>query len=309
MKNVEVTIGITSFNRFYYLSSLLDSLAVCMPKDILCKIIVADNSSIESDLVKLKQDYSDYQKKIHPHKIEFVTCSPNHWLEAEYVARNAILDNAEGKYLLFLQDDIQCVVKGFFINDLKTIIDNYDCSQILLDGVRRQTVLRKLVRPIRHFGESVDIWQTGHKHFPTMGFASLDLYKEVGHFMINASAGWGQGENDYSNRVNSKFPEKSIFFLQVPPFVGIWNDPRGHYSFIRDGKRKGHYIKAASSDNFYYEILSEPKIKELNSMQIPCSFREIAHPIGWDYAKESDGEQTKYPQQSIIEEGPSEDIL
>ena len=55
--------------------------------------------------------------------------------------------------------------------------------------------------------------------------------------------------------------------------------------------------------------MSESKIKELNSMQIPCSFREIANPIGWDYAKEPDGEQTKYPQQKIIEEGPSEDIL
>ena len=66
MKNIELTIGITSFNRFYYLSSLLDSLALCMPEGILCKIVVADNSSMESDLVKFKEDHSDYQKKNLP---------------------------------------------------------------------------------------------------------------------------------------------------------------------------------------------------------------------------------------------------
>jgi glycosyltransferase involved in cell wall biosynthesis len=308
MNNIEITIGITSFNRFYYLSSLLDSLAICLPKNILCKIVVADNSSVDSNLVNCKNDPSEYIEKFKPHKFQFVNCEPKHWLEAEYVARNAVLENAEGEYLMFLQDDIQCLVDGLFLEDLKNIVDNHDCSQVLLDGVRKQTVRRKMRNPVRHEGKEVDFWQTSHKHFPTMGFSSLKLYKEVGLFMIDASKGWGQGENNYSSRVNKNFPEKSIFFLQVPSFAGIWNDPRGHYSFIRDGKRKGHYIKANSPDNLYYEILRKEKINSLNSREFPSSFTDITFPIGWDYAKEPNGEQKKYPQSKIIEEGPSEDI-
>jgi glycosyltransferase involved in cell wall biosynthesis len=308
MKNIEITIGITSFNRFYYLSSLLDSLALCLPNDIICKIVVADNSSVESSLVNLKNDPTEYVKKFKHHKLQFVNCEPKHWLEAEYVARNAVLENAEGKYLLFLQDDIQGLVEGLFFEDLKNIVDNHNCSQLLLNGVRRQTVRRKMKNPIRHKGKEVDFWETSHRHFPTMGFCSMEIYDKVGLFMIDASKGWGQGENNYSNRVNKQFPEKSIFFLQVPCFSTIWNDPRGHYSFIRDGKRRGYYIKAHSEDNLYYEILTKEKIKDLNSKDSPSSFSDISFPIGWDYAKEPNGEQMKYSQANIITEGPSEDI-
>ena len=63
MSKVELTIGITSFNRFYYLSSLLDSLALCMPDDTICKIVVADNSSIESALVDFKKTTHLIQKR------------------------------------------------------------------------------------------------------------------------------------------------------------------------------------------------------------------------------------------------------
>lgn len=309
MNQPEITIGITSFNRFYYLSSLLDSLALCLPDDITCKIVVADNSSVESSLVNLKNDPSEYVEKFKHHKLQFVNCEPKHWLEAEYVARNAVLENAEGEYLMFLQDDIQCLVNGLFLQDLKNIVDNHPCSQVLLDGVRKQTVRRKMANPVRHQGAEVDFWQTSHKHFPTMGFCSMEIYNKVGSFMIDKSKGWGKGETDYSKRVNKNFPQKSIFFLQVPCFAGIWNDPRGHYSFIRNGKRKGYYIKAASKDNLYYETLSEEKIKDLNSRDFPSSFVDIAMPIGWDYAKEPCGEQKKYPQAKIIQEGPTEDIL
>tara|TARA_Y100000034_G_scaffold132417_1_gene195349 strand:- start:145 stop:1071 length:927 start_codon:yes stop_codon:yes gene_type:complete len=308
MNKPEITIGITSYNRFYYLSAILDSLAICLPKHIPCKVVVADNSSSEPDLVKLINNPSAYREKLEPHLLEFVTCRPKHWLEAEYVARNAVLDNAQGKYLMFLQDDVQCIVKGLFLEDQMNIIDNLNCMQILLDGVRKCTIKRKMNNSLRHTGINVDSWETHHKHFATIGFSSLDLHKKVGSYMIDAGRGWGQGENDYSERVIKAFPNKLVFFLQVPTFIGIWNDPRGNYSVVRDGVRHGHYIKALDERNLYYDILKQDELLKLNKEDFPRSFTDLAKPLGWDYAKEADGEQRKYPWSEIEKEGPSKPI-
>ena len=305
---MDITIGITSFNRFYYLSSLLDSLSVCLPEDVKCKIVIADNSSKEPALLNLINNPGPYQEKLRPHKLEIVSCQPEHWTEAEYLARNAILDHAEGKYLMFLQDDLQCVAKGLFLKDHMTLLDDSNCSIILLTAVRKCTIARKLHNPIRHDFTESSVWETFHPNFPTMGFALREIYQKTGKYRTPRRI-WGQnGELDYSSRVQKTFPNKHNFMSHIPPFVGVWNDPRGHYSFIRNGIRYGHYLPAKSEDNLYYKILDSEQITALNKHSSPAGFSDVAFPIGWDFAKDKNGDQLKYPQPQIQQEGPMQII-
>ena len=301
---MDLTIGITSFNRFYYLSSLLDSLALCLPSDVACKIIIADNSSQEPSLREFISNPSIYQEKLSPHKLQIISCIPEHWTEAEYLARNAILEHAEGKYLMFLQDDLQCVVKGLFLKDHMQLLDDSNCSIILLTAVRKCTIARKLHNPIRHHFTKSSAWETFHPHFPTMGLALREIYEKTGPYQTPQRI-WGlNGELNYSERVQQAFPDKCNFMSHIPPFCGVWNDPRGHYSFIRNGVRYGHYLAAPSSDNLYYEILSEDTLAQLHREPLPVGFSDVAFPIQWDYAKDQDGDQFKYSQDQIQQEGP-----
>ena len=305
---MDVTIGITSFNRFNYLSSLLESLSLCLPSNINFQIIVADNSSTESRLVDFIGSPGLYEEKLRPHQLDIITCIPEHWTEAEYLARNAILEHAQGEYLMFLQDDLQCIVKGLFIEDQIKLLDNWECSIILLTAVRKCTIARKLHNPIQHTLEQTSIWETFHPHFPTMGFAKKEIYDKVGPYKTPQRI-WGlNGELNYSERVQETFPAKCNFMAHIPSFAGVWNDPRGHYSFIRDGMRYGHYLPAQQPENLYYKILDPHTLSELHNQPSPAGFFEVAFPIGWDYAKDKDGDQFKYPQERIQQEGPFEKL-
>jgi hypothetical protein len=96
-------------------------------------------------------------------------------------------------------------------------------------------------------------------------------------------------------------------FSQVPVFVGIWNDPRGHYSFLRNGRRYGHYLPPEG--RLYYRHMTQNEYDDLLDRKETASFADIAHPIGWKYATTPDGDQFKYPQSSIMLEGPVSDII
>jgi hypothetical protein len=61
--------------------------------------------------------------------------------------------------------------------------------------------------------------------------------------------------------------------------------------------------------NSYYENMTQEKYENLLSRSTPASFVDIAVPLDWEYAKNSSGDQEKYPQSQIILEGPVQEIV
>jgi len=301
VKSMKTPVCIISFNRALYLDSLLHSLD-SEKEDF--DIVVVDNGSKESLMKSVFQRWKD--------SIHVIELPGDDWINDEYKAKNAFLDycksnHADAKSSLFLQDDMQYVgPKG----RLKSIVEQFESSTFLnasLTGVRISTIQSTLSgRRVGNF------WQFRDNHYMTTGLHKSEVFDRIGKYSQDYPVKkeyWGRGEDDYHARVVSSYGQNYDIscMLHVPVFVGIWNDPRGHYSFIRDNVRYGHYLPPASGET-YYENLSNEEYERLTSRSVPAGFINIARPVGWNYAVSDDGDQKKYSQANIMFEGPKEAI-
>ena len=304
MINKKIPICIISFNRSYYLRSLLFSL---MDELENFEIVVVENGSTETLMKSVKEEWSS--------KIEWITLPGGNWINDEYRAKNAFLDYCKSKSftldvesVIFLQDDLQYVGPR---GQLKNIIKEYDKNNVILtgiNGIRKSTILSTLSNT-----KIDDVWLLKDSHFGTMGLYKFFVFDEVGKYSDSYPLDerfWGRGEDDYHSRVISKYVGSNWMIsgqAHVPVFVGVWNDPRGYYSFIRNNKRIGHYLPPI--ENTYYRNLSIQEYEQLKSREMPSSFVDVAIPVGWSYAKDNSGDQLKYPQSQIMCEGPFSDIF
>jgi len=298
---MKIPICIISFNRSYYLDSLLASLSEEADNH---EIIVVDNGSTEFNMSKVIKKWENIA--------HFMKLPGGDWINDEYKAKNSFLQHVSKKikkpeHVLFLQDDLQYVGP---VGCLHEMLENVKHENLLLTavtGVRRSTVFSTYSN--RKIGNS---WLISDQHFGTMGLYRYDTFEKVGKYSQNyplEKSFWGRGEDDYHARVISKYSSDRSTCVSahahVPFFVGVWNDPRGGYSFIRNGKRYGHYLPALSDR--YYRNLSKEEYESLEKRLSPSSYTDIAFPIGWSYASK-DGDQLKYPQAKVMEEGPVSDI-
>lgn len=298
MKN---PICIVSFNRALYLDSLLHSLS-CELNDF--DVFVVDNNSKESLMQKVVEKWSK--------NISFLKLPGNDWINDEYKAKNAFLnvvnsEYRESSYSIFLQDDMQYVGPK---NCLKLIAgDLYESNflNVSLTGVRKSTIQATYsnVR-IRN------VWKIKDNHFGTTGLYKNEVFNTVGRYEQDfplTKEYWGRGEDDYNSRVLRTYGHDRFIagYSHVPVFAGVWNDPRGHYSFLRNDKRYGHYLPPHQET--YYSNMTQQEYDALLQRNEPSSFVDIAHPIGWTYAKSTNGDQEKYPQSKIMIEGPEQDII
>jgi len=60
--------------------------------------------------------------------------------------------------------------------------------------------------------------------------------------------------------------------------------------------------------DLYYSRLTRDEYNDHMSEPLPRSFPDVVKPHGWDFARDSAGDQAKYAQQLIIKEGPVEDL-
>lgn len=292
---------IISFNRALYLDSLLHSLSNEL-NDI--DIIVIDNGSTEKKIEEVFHYWKD--------KINVIKLKGGDWINDEYKAKNTFINLCfENKHksnsYLFLQDDMQYVgPKGH----LGKIIDNLSDTKFLnvsVTGVRRSTIISSYSQ-----NKINNVWQLKDNHFGTIGIHKREVFENIGQYSQNypmLKEYWGRGEDDYHSRVISKYGNVLISgFAHVPLFISVWNDPRGHYSFLRNNMRYGEYSPPVGFNKLYYEHVTIEEYNNLLNRNQPSGFIDVAKPLGWDFAKTKDGDQEKYSQQKIMIEGPVKEI-
>lgn len=300
---MKIPICIVSFNRSLYLESLLYSLNSEL-QDF--NVVIVDNNSKELNMQNVFDRWSN--------KVTILKLAGDDWINDEYKAKNAFLDHCKknyssSEYCLFLQDDMQYVGPKTKLRSITDSLNDTEFLNISLTGVRKSTI-KSTYSTIRR----ANVWQTKDNHFMTTGLYKNSVFERVGKYQQDYPMNkeyWGRGEDDYNARVNLEYSQYKLITgcSHVPLFVGVWNDPRGHYSFLRDGKRYGKYEAPISPHKTYYENLSQAQFANLLMKNEPAGFVDVAIPLGWQYACTADGDQEKYPQSKIMLEGPVGEIL
>lgn len=301
----ELTIGITSFNRFFYLRNLLQSFSNIDRRRV--QIIVVDNCSTETGIKEFLENEKN-TGKIHDLFLRGDNQKRN-WTNDEYIAKNIIINNAACDIILFLQDDLQ------FIVDEKTLLsvtESFRKTKALCcesNAIRKSTIVSNYNNSILAF--ETKFWIPKNNHFQTMGFFRSDVFLKFGLYPTEwpqTQEFWGRSEDWYDNHLKTYLPDvKMNISCWVPLFAPVWNDPRGGYAFIRGDKRYGHYLPPLEEN--YYKKLSFEEYKNLEqSTYVPVDFSAISHPVGWNYSIDSNGDQIKYPQSKIMLEGPISDF-
>jgi hypothetical protein len=292
-----VTIAITHCNRRKYLSSVVKSLHPLMSIDNVQKIII-DNCSTEEGT---SQDLDTYEAD----GWEVIRRLDRDWINDEYIAKNEIIQKSKHDLILFLQDDMQFIgTKDFFLQiceEFKSI----PIASLSLTGVRKSTVLSETDKRITR-----NIWSKHDKHFPTTGLFKKIVFDKFGLYRVDWPSDkefWGRSEDEYDNRLKQYLNYDALTAkAHIPIFLSIWNDPRGGYAFIRGNKRYGHYRSAPNG--IFYKHMTDDMITKLCERDVALSFSDVANPDGWCYAADEKGDQVKYPQSRVLEEGPVTDI-
>ena len=296
------TIAITSFNRFKYFKALLKSMSNLSRDNFY--FIVVDNCSVESGL---RNYILEKEESGEIHKAFLRKPEERNWTNDEYIAKNIIIENSPTDSILFLQDDLQ------FIANEKTLIQTIDDFNDLpgvcmeLNGVRKISNFNKFISKRKLTSKNgFNYWAPDDNHFQTMGLFKKQVFNILGKYPVEwpkTQEYWGRSEDVYDSMVKNRFPNAQLnITAQAPLFLPVWNDIRGGYAFIRGNKRYGQYVDPPDPCGLYYKHLTHEEYKELNSQDFPLSFPEIAKPIGWDYAKDENGDQKKYSQKQVMEE-------
>lgn len=292
-----VTIAITHCNRRKYLSAVVKALDPLMSIDNIQKIIV-DNCSVEEGT---EEDLDAYENE----GWEVVRRKNRDWINDEYIAKNEIIQRSKNDLILFLQDDMQFVgTKNYFLKICEEFKE-LPFASINLTGVRRSTLANETGDRL-----TSNVWSKRDKHFPTTGLFKKVVFDKFGLYRTdwpNDKSFWGRSEDEYDYRLKQHVHHDILSAkTHLPIFLSVWNDPRGGYAFIRGDKRYGHYRSAPNG--IFYRHMTDDMIIEMCKRDSSLSFSDVADPIGWNYAADAHGDQIKYPQSRVLEEGPVADI-
>lgn len=298
MNSFRLTIGITSCNRFKYLKALITSLEeVIEDKDV--QLIVVDNASAEEGL----QEYLSSLKNVN----KLFVRKERNWINDEYIAKNIIIQNAESRYILFLQDDFQ------FIGNKQTLMNYVDAfskmqeQNLDISGVRKSTLAAVIDINDKMIYNDAIFWHTRNDHFSTTGLFKKETFEKNGLYPAEwplDKAYWGRSEDFYHDVLRKTTNKHLTAKSHVPLFLTVWNDPRGGYAFIRGDYRYGHYESPKDESGTYYKRLSENEFNVFMNYSQPVGTVDIAVPLKWSLPKDTSGDLLKYPQQKVIEEGP-----
>ena len=307
---MNLTIGIISCNRLNYLRTLINSLKSLKSDNThFIEIIVVDNGSKEDGLI----NYLNTEKE-NGFIDNLILNKDRDWCNDEYKAKNLIIKESQYNVILFLQDDLN------FIGTLNYLVKAYDAflnsEALCMDicGVRNSTIFRKIDYKKQYEFDGFKYWGTKNNHFQTIGLFKKEVFQKCGQYPVGKKySAWKwkdnpsiQQENYYSEKVKYHYKnlDNITILSHVPLIITIWNDPRGGYAFVRENKRYGHYIEPTGDNDTYYKKLEDLDIEKLMDFKFPSGFINVAKPLGWNYRKDTKGEQEKCDKNKIILEGP-----
>ena len=301
----ELTIGIVSCNRLFYLRALIESIRACLPVHRL-ECIVVDNASIEPGLQDYLRGVDFVRPVIRPSR------SPSTEAAA---ALNTILDQARATRVLLLSDDVQFIVSGAAWLDAVLELGTARpwIGSIMPIALRRVTLSR-------YFDGSI-----GHRLFPSLipkrliasngvgvacfpkrelgithsalGVTPLAVWKTIGPFRTSGAkqtamdAGAG-AEDDVVRRYRGAGLRLRKALLQRPVLAEIITDPSGTQARIRGNRRYGTYFEPPDG-KFYYRIRTEAEARAqpLHGSAVP--FEDAVEPLGFPLPLDRHGNRLK----------------
>jgi glycosyltransferase involved in cell wall biosynthesis len=302
---MELTIAITSCNRLLYTRALINSLQDLRSAG--AEIVLVDNCSSEPGL----SEYLTEAEGCLLDKLELRT-GDRDWINDEYIARNKLIEMASKEVILFMQDDSQFIGTPQLIQTYISDFLEMNALSLSISAVRKSTLNDWTVgiEPVISPDGKRKYWMNRHNHFPTTGLFKAQVFRNLGSYPTDwekVQENWGRSEDHYDKLITQKYPPNTLKNVlgQVPVFPSVWNDPRGGYAFIRENIRYGHYLPPPDPSGLYYEMMTDEKVELLLDQDDVLGFIDVAVPLGWEYAKQPDGDQLKYGQHLVKEQGPT----
>lgn len=301
----DLTIGIVSCNRLFYLRALVESIRACLPLDRL-DCIVVDNASVEPGLPEYLRTLEFARTVVRP------TRSPS--TEAAE-ALNTILEQAAAPRVLLLSDDVQFIVKGSrWLDAVIELWRTHDwLGSVMPIALRRVTLRHYFDGSLAHRllpslaprritatnGVGVACFpsrELGITH-SALGVTPLELWKRIGPFRTSGAkqtmqdAGAG-AEADIVRRYRQSGLKLRKGLLQQPVLAEIITDPNGTQARVRGNRRYGRYFEPPAG-TLYYRISDEAEARLLRGSAVP--FEEAVEPLGFDLPLDRHGNRLKNP--------------
>jgi glycosyltransferase involved in cell wall biosynthesis len=299
--SIKLTIGVISYNRKKYMSSLLKSLE-CARDDSEIQVVVVDNGSTEDGLVEMLKS-SDVIDDLY-------LSERKNWINDEYIAKNKITDLCKGGVLFSMQDDRQLLATPKYLKLYAQDLIESGVPSMGVDAVRRVTVSSRVdpEKCLVSQKTGCKYWINLNNKVGTTGMFIVGVLREIGPYPVDwpvEKSYWGRSEDVFNEMMWKKFPNKCVSIRShIPLVAGVWNDPRGGQSFIRGETRYGVYEDAVDDSGLYYKMLTNDNIDKMMTSKNPLSFVDVCTPIGWDYARDETGDQKKFSQKDVMVEGP-----
>tara|TARA_A100001011_G_scaffold391912_1_gene478371 strand:- start:68 stop:1114 length:1047 start_codon:yes stop_codon:yes gene_type:complete len=317
VNKIRLIVGITGCNRLYYTRALLASLASFKQNyanKIETIVVYVDNGSSEPKLIDFLKSSSTIDELVLN---EDRDTSQDVWRGKNQLIRRCLASKGwidpkrrKTNVLLMLQDDVQIVnVHALY----KSVVDFYrfNMNYMSVQSVRRSTLetnINKKISPNTSPTTGAKYWLTMNRHLGTTGLFNPTVFDKIGLYPIEEEYRKFEGFTNCEDWMTARASQAGIIDVITIPHVAsmssIWNDPRGMHCLVKHDRRCGHYIKAPSDDDLYYEMLTDEENHVLESFPIPVSFNETTRPIGWELSRDENGDMMKFDRSRIILEGP-----
>ena len=308
----KVTIGVLSWERFFYLRATLESAFECIEYPNI-EWIVSDNESKERGLREFIEGLPWVHIKIFKR-------------QTHAAAMNQIVSLARGEFLLLWPDDMQFVVKGDWLIDFIEILGkNPNIGSMSLDFQRKSTLTYRLrpslrqsiirsVHDIKSFGqirrlricsslrgEKIATYGAAMEGICGSGIPSLSrtsLWRKMGPWrvmadnpkrLVDSSLG---AEDDMVSRFYKKHVPLQMAAPLRPVAADIITDPLGCKAKVRGTRRYGVYMPPPSG-KFYYRIRKMSDIP-LPKDDFPADFSMGAKPVGFQIPTDANGDRLKF---------------
>jgi glycosyltransferase involved in cell wall biosynthesis len=305
----QLTIGVVSCNRLFYLRALMESIRLCLPLDRF-ECIVVDNASIEPGLREYVEGLDFVTQRVFAERR-----SPSTEMAQ---ALNTIIARASTSHVLLLTDDIQFIVSGGrWLDAVFELVADYPwIGSIMPLALRRVTVNRYFDSGVGHrllpgvfpkrlrtndgavgavcFKRSeLGITHSAH------GITAVAVWRKIGPFrwsgarqtVQDSSAG---AEDDMVRRFRDAGLKLRKALLEVPVMAEIITDPNGTQARVRGNRRYGRYLPPPAGP-LYYRVLTESEAAALPRRGSAIAFEDIVQPLGFDLPYDAHGNRLKNP--------------
>ena len=303
MKNFPlVSFGFVNVERIAYLKSCLESFDECTKSYPNREFLVVDNCSIYEE-----KEITDYLIELKARGVKVHRTRQRNPSNEFAIGCNWIIDNSKGDFVIPLQGDMQCVMKGDWLQQFVEFYSEHlhEVGCIVLDAQRNKT------NKSHSFST-----QNGDKYKfvydlsrPPLSAAcdviySRQMLKLMGPWKGKdnlSHEGGHDSETDMLHRTVKTLAEKNMRMHCTLPIVpvaaAIYTDKRGTMGRVRRNVRFADYWPAKDETGWkYYEISDyEETVSKFQDRIVPVSIEDIAKPIGFQAPLDEDGNWLKSP--------------